>query len=300
MNINCDIIFQNKQESGDFMEFKRYDDPNEFVKDNEKFILEKEWLNNLMAGNYKDAVEEGLTDDWLLARVTDAGKTELIILLRKPWRTLMYSPTNNKSEELYRFAAEKLYEVAPDLEGINTEKDISQIFANEFCKVAGKKPKVRFEMRILVLEKLNEASLRDDVIFRKAEVKDKPILKEYRRIFSEEALHETLTEEDLEKKFERHFEMGSYVLEKDGKIVATAVSNRHLSKGKSIGNVFTPKEERGKGYAYNIVYRLSKEFLDSGLEYCVLFTDDSNPISNHVYEKIGYVRRADTMEILFL
>lgn len=282
------------------MEFKKYDDPKEFVEENEKFILEKEWLNNLMAGNYKDAVEEGLTEDWLLARVTDNGKTELIMLLRKPWRLLMYSPTDNKSEELYRFAAEELYKIDPNLEGVNTEKDISQIFAKEFCKIAGKKPEVRFEMRILVLEKLNEATLRDDVIFRKATEEDRLILKEYRRIFSEEALHEIVSEEDLEKKMEKHFYMGAYVLEKNGKIVATATSNRHLSKGKSIGNVFTPKEERGNGYAYNLVYRLSKEFLDSGMEYCVLFTDDSNPISNHVYEKIGYERRADTMEILFV
>ena len=72
-----------------------------------------------------------------------------------------------------------------------------------------------------------------------------------------------------------------------------------LSKGKSIGNVFTPKEERGNGYAYNIVYRLSKEFLDSGLEYCVLFTDDSNPISNHVYEKMGYIQRVECEELEF-
>ncbi len=282
------------------MEFKKYDDPNEFIEENEKFILEKEWLNNLMAGNYKDAVTEGLNENWLLARVTDGGKPELIMLLRKPWRLLMYSPTNNKSEELYRFAAEKLYEIDPNLEGVNTEKEISQIFAKEFCKVAGKEPKVRFEMRILVLEKLNEAKLRDDVVFRKATEEDKPILKEYRRLFSEEALHEIVSEEDLEKKMEKHFSMGAYVLEKDGKIVATATSNRHLTKGKSIGNVFTPKEERGNGYAFNIVYRLSKEFLDSGMEYCVLFTDDSNPISNHVYEKIGYERRADTTEILFV
>ena len=113
-------------------------------------------------------------------------------------------------------------------------------------------------------------------------------------------MHETVSDEELEKKFQRHFSMGYYLLEKDGKIVATASCNRHLTKGKSIGNVFTPKEERGNGYAYNLVYRISKEFLDSGMEYCVLFTDDSNPISNHVYEKIGYERRADTMEILFV
>lgn len=282
------------------MEFKKYDDPKEFVEENEKFILEKEWLNNLMAGNYKEALKEDISEGWLLARVTDKGQTELIILLRKPWRMLMYSPTNNKSEELYRFAAEELYKIDPELEGVNTEKDISQIFANEFCKIAGKEPKVRFEMRILVLDKLKEAELRDDVIFRKATEEDKETLKEYRRMFSEEALHETVSDEELEKKYERHFSMGYYILEKDGKIVATASCNRHLTKGKSVGNVFTPKEERGKGYAFNLVYRISKEFLDSGLEYCVLFTDDSNPISNHVYEKIGYERRADTMEILFI
>lgn len=282
------------------MKFKKYDDPNEFIEENEELILEKEWLNNLMAGNYKEALNEDISNGWILARVTDNGKTELIMLLRKPWRLLMYSPTDNKSEELYRFAAEKLYEVDPMLEGVNTEKDVSQIFAKEFCKIAGKKPEVRFEMRILVLEKLKEANLRDDVIFRKATEEDKATLKEYRRLFSEEALHETVSDEDLEKKYERHFSMGYYLLEKDGKIVATASCNRHLSKGKSVGNVFTPKEERGNGYAFNLVYRISKEFLDSGLEYCVLFTDDSNPISNHVYEKIGYERRADTMEILFV
>ena len=282
------------------MEFKKYDDPNEFIKENEKFILEKEWLNNLMAGNYKDAALEGLNENWLLARVTEGEQTELIMLLRKPWRLLMYSPTNNKSEELYRFAAEEIYKIDPTLEGVNTEKEISQIFAKEFCKVAGKTPKVRFEMRILVLDKIKETTLIDDVLFRKATMEDKETLLKYRRMFSEEALHETVSDEELEKKFQRHFSMGYYLLEKDGKIVATASSNRHLTKGKSIGNVYTPKEERGKGYAYNLVYRISKEFLDSGLEYCVLFTDDSNPISNHVYEKIGYERRADTTEILFV
>ena len=282
------------------MEFKKYDDPKEFAEENQKFILEKEWLNNLMAGNCKDAVKEGLNEGWLLGKVTDNGKTELIILLRKPWRLLMYSPTDNKSEELYKFVAREIYKIDPTLDGVNAEREISRYFAKEFCKIAQKEPKVRFEMRILLLEKLTKPNLRDDVIFRKATEEDKLILKEYRRLFSEEALYENVSEQDLDKKIEKQFSMGTYILEKDGKIVSTASINRHLTKGKSIGNVFTPIEERGKGYAYNIVYRLSKEFLDSGLEYCVLFTDDSNPISNHIYEKIGYERRADVTEIVFM
>ena len=282
------------------MEFKKYDNPVEFVEENEKFILEKEWLNNLMAGNYKDALNEGIDENWLLARITDNGKTELVLLLRKPWKLLMYSPTNNKSEELYRFAAEELYKIDPTLDGVNTEKEVSNIFAKEFCKLAGKEPKVRFEMRILVLEKLTEGILREDVIYRMAKSEDKEVLSEYRRRFSEEALNENLTPEKLDELFEKNIKRGYFVLEKDGKIVATATSNRHLPNGKSIGNVFTPKEERGQGFAYNLVYRVAKEFLDSGLKYCVLFTDDANPISNHVYEKIGFEKRAETTEIIFV
>ena len=46
--------------------------------------------------------------------------------------------------------------------------------------------------------------------------------------------------------------------------------------------------------------RISKELLDKGDKYCVLYTDDANPISNHVYEKIGYKRKSDWEELDFI
>ena len=91
----------------------------------------------------------------------------------------------------------------------------------------------------------------------------------------------------------QNLEKGYYVLEKDGKIVCQATTSRIMKYGKCVSAVYTPPEERGKGYAYNLIYRISKELLDSGDKYCVLYTDDSNPISNHVYEKIGYKRKSD-------
>ena len=59
------------------------------------------------------------------------------------------------------------------------------------------------------------------------------------------------------------------------------------------------KEERGKRYAYELVYELSKKCLDEGAKYCVLYADAENPISNHVYEKIGYVKRVECEELEF-
>lgn len=282
------------------MEFKKYEDQNEFIKENKKLILEKEWLNNLMVGNLDDAINDGIDENWLLARVTNNEKTELIILLRRPWKLLLYSPTDNKSDELYKFAAEEIYKVDKNIPGVNTEKEIGKKFSEEYWKIAKKEWKLRFEMRILLLEKLAKAKLRDDVTYRKAEQRDKEILKGFSKEFHREALNEERSEELLEESFNKNLEKGYYVLEKDGKIVAQTVSTRKLSKGKSVSGVFTPKEERCKGYAYNLIYRVSKEFLDNGAEYCVLFTDDTNPISNHVYEKIGYVRKVDTIENDFI
>lgn len=282
------------------MEFKKYENPKEFVEENEKLILEKEWLNNLMIGNLSDAVNNGIDENWLLARVTDNGKTELIMLLRRPWKLLLYSPTENKTEELYKFAAKEAYKVDKNIPGVNTEKQIGKIFGEEYCKIANKECKLHLNMRILVLENLAEPNLRDDVSYRKAELKDKEILKSFSKEFHKEALNEDISDEILEEKFFENLEKDYYVLEKDCKIVSQTVSTRKLSKGKSVSGVFTPKEERGKGYAYNLIYRVSKEFLDNGAEYCVLYTDDTNPISNHVYEKIGYERKVDTADLDFI
>lgn len=54
-----------------------------------------------------------------------------------------------------------------------------------------------------------------------------------------------------------------------------------------IGPVYTPKEQRGRGYASAAVYAVSKLLRDSGERPC-LFTDQANPTSNKIYEAIGY------------
>lgn len=282
------------------MEFKKYDDPNIFWQENKDLLLEKEWLNNLIVGNCMYATNNGIDENWLLARITNNGKTELIILLRKPWKLLLYSPTSNKSDELYSFAAKNLCIVDQNIPGVNSEKEIAQKFADAYCEISGKKLELHQNMRILLLEKLATPQLRNDVIYRKANEKDKEILKLNLRKFYKEALDCEIDEKLLEDRFYKNFQKGYFVLEKDGKIVCQATSTKELIKGKTINEVYTPEEERGNGYAYNLIYRFSKEFLDNGAEYCVLFTDDTNPISNHVYEKIGYEKKVDTIELDFI
>lgn len=54
-----------------------------------------------------------------------------------------------------------------------------------------------------------------------------------------------------------------------------------------VGPVYTPVEHRGHGYAAALVARVTEQILAEGARAC-LFTDVDNPVSNGVYERIGY------------
>jgi hypothetical protein len=69
--------------------------------------------------------------------------------------------------------------------------------------------------------------------------------------------------------------------------------------GIRIGPVYTPPEHRGKGYASNLVATQSQWLLDSGRRFCFLYTDLANPISNSIYQRIGYRQVAESAEYSF-
>jgi predicted GNAT family acetyltransferase len=74
----------------------------------------------------------------------------------------------------------------------------------------------------------------------------------------------------------------------DGGAVSMACKTRPVKRGISIGMVFTPPDLRRRGYATACVGELSRSLLQEGWNYCTLYTDLANPVSNSIYKKIGY------------
>lgn len=74
----------------------------------------------------------------------------------------------------------------------------------------------------------------------------------------------------------------------DNKIVslATYSSNENYAK---INNVFTPPEERRKGYASNLIYCITKEILNDQSKPIVYLSNNSN-CNYNLYTNIGYVK----------
>jgi ribosomal protein S18 acetylase RimI-like enzyme len=79
----------------------------------------------------------------------------------------------------------------------------------------------------------------------------------------------------------------------EGEPVSVAVAQGHTPHGVRIGYVYTPPTQRGRGYASACVAGLSAKMLAGGCSFCVLYTDLSNPVSNAIYQRVGY-RLVDT------
>jgi predicted GNAT family acetyltransferase len=89
-----------------------------------------------------------------------------------------------------------------------------------------------------------------------------------------------------------------YVWDNEG-LRSMAAWSGPTTHGIRINLVYTPPELRGKGYASTCVAALSEAMLNSGRRFCYLFTDLSNPISNQLYQRIGYVPVCDFAEYRF-
>jgi predicted GNAT family acetyltransferase len=194
--------------------------------------------------------------------------------------------------------AEELYTIDNNLNGINTEAEIAKKFSEFYCMLSNKKFKEKMKLRILVLTKMKEGKLKKNLTFRKAELKDKNILKKYIYEMTYEIFNKKKDDEEIEILFQKAMKSGFYIIEDNGKIVSQVAINSNLINGKSLGYVFTPKDERNRGYCYNLMYRLCEELLkNEENKFICLYTDDTNPISNHIYEKIGFERKMNCIEI---
>jgi predicted GNAT family acetyltransferase len=81
-------------------------------------------------------------------------------------------------------------------------------------------------------------------------------------------------------------------------VVSMAVSSRPIQGMTRVSAVYTPPENRKRGYAAACVYGVSKHFTEAGYR-CILYTDLGNPISNSIYRQIGYRATAEAIQYRF-
>jgi predicted GNAT family acetyltransferase len=105
-------------------------------------------------------------------------------------------------------------------------------------------------------------------------------------------------EEDRESTLRRIAD-GTVWIWEDGSGVPVHVTgaSRPMFGVSRIGPVYTPPDQRGRGYAAATVAEVSRMLTDGGARVC-LFTDQDNPVSNALYERLGFRPIADQANLV--
>lgn len=180
--------------------------------------------------------------------------------------------------------------------GVVGDKELADIFAERWCEKCGTRITNTMAQRIFRLDKVNDVPLSPGK-FRVATGTDKELVVKWAHAFHIDTFgpNHHAPEADITPGLSR----GIIFLWEDGQPVSMAAKMRPTDKGMTVGYVYTPPELRRKGYATSCVAELSRNILQSGKEFCMLYTDLANPTSNSIYKKIGYKEVCDSVQHAF-
>ncbi|PWK77471.1 putative GNAT family acetyltransferase [Lentzea atacamensis] len=118
---------------------------------------------------------------------------------------------------------------------------------------------------------------------------DIELLGAWRKAFTREAVPEAPDEEATEiVRSSLRLGNGHALWEVDGTPVAWAAASLPQVGMTRVGPVYTPPEHRKHGYGAAVSALASQWALDQGATDVILFADLTNPISNSIYQRIGY------------
>ncbi|MFF0294499.1 GNAT family N-acetyltransferase [Kitasatospora sp. NPDC004614] len=85
----------------------------------------------------------------------------------------------------------------------------------------------------------------------------------------------------------------------DQRVVALAGASPAVAGMSRIGPVYTPPADRGHGYASALTAAATVHAKSRGADEVLLYTDLSNPVSNAIYQRLGYRPVNDAAEVAF-
>jgi predicted GNAT family acetyltransferase len=95
--------------------------------------------------------------------------------------------------------------------------------------------------------------------------------------------------ESVSKMVEGGIRSEAFFIWRDGRNICSVAQLFNEEAGYPfIGTLFTPINQRNKGYATALVYALTNLTMDEGFEKCGLVSDATNVSSNKVFQKVGY------------
>jgi len=263
------------------MNFETYNTPMEYYPIVKDFLYKNEITNVLSIGLLRNAKANADYSKcfYCTGSVNDEIKIALII-------HGLHIILVTEDDHHLKSAAEYVSSVNIDFPGVIGPRPFVDQFVEHLVNASKQDITLRMSQRIYQLDEVNDIQYSNGYM-RLATHDDLDIILEWNEDFvNSEGI--TSSYEIMKKKRQLDIDNETLFLwiDNDEPVTMTNLSKR-TGDGAHIGLVYTPKDQRKKGYATSLVAKVSKHALKN-YTYCTLYTDLDNPISNSIYMKIGY------------
>lgn len=284
------------------MDYTEYANGEDFLAVAGPHLMRDECVNNLMLGIGLRLTGQpgfdctGAQPPYLATLTSEKGLH--LAAMRTPPRKYMhlYAAGPEDLAGLDTFVA-RLLESGAEVPGVFALNPVAVAFSHAWTRASGTVAREGTRQRVHRLETVLHPNYPAGEM-RLATEKDVALVRQWSAGFLWDCFHEPPDERTYADAETRVTERTLFLWD-DGVPRAMAARNRPTLNGECISHVYTPPEQRNRGYASAVVARLSQRILDEGKSFCTLFTDLGNPTSNSIYRKIGYVGVADFLDVHF-
>lgn len=282
------------------MKVTQYNDGQAFWREVATPLSARALNNNVFIG-VADRIRKEIRRDIFRAGVFDG--TELALgALRTPPHRLNLAHTGNGDagvDALVRY----LMGAQIAVPGVVAEQCLAERFADRWSKATGQKRQARGHGALQNLYEISrvKAPANAPGVMRAARASERDLIFGWEMAFAVDAgLPVAEREPDYIARFvnEGLADHTFHVWEVHGAPAATARLRPVAGLGARVSGVYTPDDKRGHGYASALTAALSQKVLAGGL-WCCLFADADNPLTNRIYQRIGYVKLATFADMMF-
>lgn len=280
------------------MEFKKFDDVHEFAVKAEPILSEQEDVHSLFFGVLQ-AIKAGRYENPFMATIEENGEVLALFQMTPPHPLNLIFVDANRLEASMDLLIANLVDLAIDIPSIISLKPWAYRFSEKWKVETGSDHQLLMDQGLYRLDKVDETLKNSQGSCRLAEEKDCSLIEKWFSLFEGDTGLPMTAAEDVKQRVALFVgEREVFLWEDKEKVVAMMKKSRPTKHGVTVSLVFTPQEERRKGYARTMVAACSNELLKE-YEYCVLYTDMMNPTSNKIYQEIGYKKIADSVQLGF-
>ncbi|MGH8979808.1 MAG: GNAT family N-acetyltransferase [Acidimicrobiales bacterium] len=261
------------------------DDTDLFAAAADEFLRHERFSANVIATNLH-AIRRGVRPvppgaTWIV--VEDAGVVRGAAMHTPPFPLFLPRLDADVAETL----AHALSDARRPLPGVNGDQASVARFADVWLDRTGQPSRCRTSMRMYVLGVLRPP-LGVPGRARVACESDGALLAHWAAAFHDEAMRTGPAEDWGAWAHRRIAEGDLWVWIDGGEPVSMAARSAPAAGVSRVGPVFTSPDARRRGYGAAVTAAVTRAAIDAGAEEVVLYTDLANPVSNSIYQTIGY------------